>query len=200
MENHVYDISGAHCKAFLLTNEEIWLSIHKQSNIEKFEKSASSTGTWRTGYKIQLQSIYEIEFNDKSESVKFRYVAEKDKKLDIAFENKQEANAIVEYIATKLGLHKSTREENKLKPLLTNGFFLVIVVLGTISISNKHDSSEITSSGSSRNRLGARIIGWLYDTIGPTGILIAGIVISLYILFRIYKRFTQPGTVVIYTK
>src|SRR5687768_6481315 len=203
MENIIYEISGAHMKSLMLTNDEIWVSSGSHSTVEKLEKSANSTGLMQSGQKISLASIYQITFNERSSSVKFFFVNAKGKNdnLNIAFDSKERANEVANFIGNKLGLTRNVNEESKIKAMLPNALGLLIAIICTYAIGTVESADEInTDSVRGKNRLGASILRKLHETIGQTGILILGTLIVLYLAYTIYKRYNNPAKVITYSK
>ena len=200
MENQIFAIESTLWKSLLLKDDELWLSQNKVSSLEKFESAVQKTGMLKSAYAYPLSSISEISFNEASESVKLKYQNEKgkQKKLNIGFGEETLSNQFGHYLGEKLGLAKSQKQESQLKPLLLNLVYIIITVGATFFLATMEDSSELTDSGSRRNRNKGALMKMLVDTVGQTGVIIIGSLIAVFLIYRLYKRFKNPANEVVY--
>ncbi len=85
MENQIFAIESTFWKSLAIKGNELWLSLNKVSDLEKFESAVQNMGMLKSAYSYPLSSISEISFNEASESVKLKYQDEKgkQKKLNI---------------------------------------------------------------------------------------------------------------------
>ncbi len=201
MENQVFRIgSGA---TLLLKDEIIWMLNKKISTPENFTKELNKTGIMKAdSSKIALNSIQKVLVNNASESTKVEYVNDKGKVKteSLEFNDKKISDDFGHYLGTKLSFAKSHEVENKTKPLLLNLLFVVISAGITVLFATMDDTSEITSSGSRRNGGAKAIIKLVVDTLGQTGTWIVGSLITLFLIYRLYKRYSNPGEVTVYSK
>lgn len=203
MENNIYRITaGMGYESLVLVENELWLSIKKVRDIDKFEKAVRNTGMMKNAVAMPLANINEISFNESSLSTKIKYTDEKgkDKKIGINFSEKEISNQFGQHLGEKLGFNRSSSTENQVKPLLTNGLILLVTVATTIFLGTIDDTSEITNSTTGRNRGKGAFLKMIVDTIGQTGVLIIGGLISAYTAYNLYKRYKNPASEIIYTK
>ena len=201
MEDHIFEVGAGISKSMVLREDELWFSQDKVNNLEKFEKAVHHTGLLQSAYRVPLTSIKEVSFNESSESTKIKYINEKgkEKKLNIGFGDTSVSNQFGVHLGEKLGLNRSSNQENQLKPLLLNGFYLLLAVGGTFIFGTMDDTSQITES-SRRKGSGARaIMKLLVDTVGQTGVFIIGGLISLYLAYQLYARFKNPSNEILYS-
>ena len=202
MENQIFEVAAGISKSMLLRDDELWFSQDKVKSFEKFEKAVNKTGLLQSAYKVPLSSINEVSFNEASESAKIKYINEKgkEKKLNIGFGEVSISNQFGEHLGEKLGFTKSSTQESQLKPLLLNGLYLLLAIGGTFIFGTMEDTAEITDNNSRRGRGGRAIMKLIVDTIGQTGVFIVGGLISLYLAYRLYKRYKNPSNEIVFAK
>lgn len=202
MENQIFGIESTFWKSLAIKDDELWLSQNKVNDLEKFESAIQKTGMLKSAYSYPLSSISEISFNEASESVKIKYQDEKgkQKKLNIGFGDKGLSNQFGQYLGDKLGMTKSQKQEGQLKPLLLNLLYLVLSIGGTIFLGTMEDTNELTDGGTRRSRNKGAFLKLIVDTIGQTGVIIIGSLISIYLIYQLYKRFKNPAIEVVYQK
>ncbi len=200
MENQIFAIESTFYKSLVIKGDELWLSQNKVTDLEKFETAIQKTGMMKSAYAYPLSAISEISFNEASESVKLKYQDEKEKqkKLKISFGDKGLSNQFGQFLGDKLGMTKSQQQEGQIKPLLLNVFYLILAIGGTIFLAAMDDTNQLTDSGSRRSRNKGAFLKLIVDTIGQTGVIIIGTLISLYLIYQLYKRFTNPANEVVY--
>ena len=202
MENQIFSIESTFYKSLAIKGDELWLSSNKESDFGTFENGINKTGLMKAAYAYPLSSITEVSFNEASESIKVRYEDEngKLKKLNIKFGEEELSNQFGEYLGEKLGMTRSQEQERQWKPLLSNLFYLVVAIGGTYAIAMVDDTAEFTEGSSRKSRSRGAFLKMIVDTIGQTGVIIIGSLISLYLLYRLYTRFKNPANEVVYTK
>lgn len=202
MENQIFEVTSTFFKSLVIKNDALWLSQNKVSSLEKFEKAVNKTGMMKSAIAIPLSDISEISFNEASQSAKIKYTNEKgkEKKMNLGFGDVNLSNQFGEYLGQKLSFTKSSTQEGQLKPLLINGLSLLLALGITIFLGTMDDTSSLTDSGSRRSRNKGAFLKMIVDTIGQTGVLVIGGLISLYLAYQLYKRFKNPSNEVLYSK
>lgn len=202
MENQIFVIENTFWKVLAIKGGELWLSQNKVSNFEKFEKDIQKTGLMKSAYSYPLSSISEISFNEASESVKLKYQDEKgkQKKLNIGFGDNDLSNQFGQFLGDKLGMKKSQKQEGQLKPLLLNIMYLILSIGGTIFLATMDDTNELTDGATRKSRNKGAFLKLIVDAIGQTGVIIIGTLISIYLIYQLYKRFKNPANEVVYQK
>ncbi len=202
MENQIIAIESTFYKSLAIKGDELWLSTNKESDFGTFENGINKTGIMKAAYAYPLSSITEVSFNEATESVKLRYEDEKGKlkKLNIKFEDKDFSNEFGAYLGEKLGMTRSQEQERQWKPLLTNLFYLIVAIGGTYAIAMVEDTAELTEGSSRKSQSRGAILKLIVDTVGQTGVIIIGSLISLFIIYRLYTRFQNPANEVVFQK
>lgn len=202
MEEQIFYVKAGISESMLLRDDEIWFCQDKMKSFEKFEKAINSTGLLKGAYSVPLSVIHEVSFNESSESVKIKYTNEKgkDKKLNIGFGDVSVSNQFGMYLGQKLKLKQSSTQESHIKPLLMNGLYLLLAIGATLLLGTMDDTTDLLESGNARSRSKGELVKLVVDTIGQTGILVIGGLISLYLAYQMYKRFKNPASEIRFTK
>lgn len=199
MENQVLNAKSNIYQSIVLRDDELWLSVNKVRNLEKFEKVAERTGLMESVTKMPLSKIKEISYNEASESLKLIYTNKKgkEKKMSLTFDDESESNYFAEYLGGKLNFSRFEEKENQIKPILTNVFFLLITILGTFLFSTMEDTSEFDDVSSRKDARNQALMKLIVETVGQTGVFIIGGMISVYLIYRIYSRYQNPANDVV---
>ncbi len=199
MENQIYNYKEGSC---VVHNNELWIGSKKYTDLEKFQSAVQNTGFMSSAYSIPLDNISEIKYNDESTEVKFTYTNENDKKKNtsINFGDKATSNAFGDELGEQLGMNKSVTQEGKLMPLLINSLLALGMIFLTYYVGTMNDTSELESSSSRRSRGKLAILRLIVDTLGQTAVLIIGGLISVFLIYLAYKRYTNPANEVVYTR
>lgn len=168
----------------MLSEKELWVSEHEIKDFDYFKKAVQAIGEIdATIYKLIYVS--QIQYNEESKKVNLVYkVGIMLSKVKLKFESKNSAQQFAESLGTKLEFPRSVVEEKKNEPLIFNLIYVIIAAVITIFLSTY--DGIVTESSSRKSRLGGFILRILYDTIGQTGLIILGTMVTL---FFAYKRF-----------
>ena len=97
-------------------------------------------------------------------------------------------------------MNRSATKEGQLKPLLMNALYLLFVIAATLFLGLMEDTSDLTDSSSRRTRNRGAFLKMIVDTIGQTGVFIIGALISVYLGYKLYKRYQNPANEIVYSK
>ncbi|MDF1697254.1 MAG: hypothetical protein P1U56_15530 [Saprospiraceae bacterium] len=200
MEEQIYKVTSSYWKTVAIHGEQLWLSQKSISNFDNFEKELQKKGMLKTSYTYDLYTIPHITFNTESESLSLKYQDEKgnEKKLSLEFTSSEMAAKFGNSLGEKLNLVREEKQERKIKPLATNGFFLALTLLFTIYVGTMEDPTNLAENTSGKYRGRAAIFQLIINYVGQTGVLIIGAFIALYFVYQMYIRFKNPGKVVVY--
>lgn len=200
MQNQIIKIESALYNSFMIRADEFWIAQDEISNIEKFEKAVAKTGMLKSAFSYPISSITSISYNEASENITIRYKNEKDKikKLKLSFEEVNDSNNFGQQLGEHLGLTPSSKTEKTWKPLLLNAFYLIGTILITYFLATIEDTAELADGSTRRSRSRGAILQLIVDTIGQTGVVIIGTLISLYLAYRLYNRFKNPANEIVY--
>lgn len=202
MKNQIFSIESTFWKSLAISEDEIWLSQKNVKSLEKFESAVQKTGLMKNAQAYPLSSIYEVSFNEGSESVKLNYKDEKgkDKKLKIGFGDKDLSNKFGTYLGETLKLSKSQTQESQLKHLLLNLLYLVLAIGGTIWLGTMEDTSQLAEGSTRRSRNKGAFVRLIVETLGQTGVFIVGGLISAYLAYQVYSRYNNPENELVYKR
>ena len=202
MENHIYSVDAHLWKSLVITEDELWVSSSRMKDLEKFEDATLKTGLLKTAYAHPLSNIYKVSFNEASDNVTIRYKNEKgkDKKMEVDFKDREVSNDFGEFLGDKLGLVRDEKQESQTKQLLYNLLYLLITVGATYFLATIENTDELTSGGSSRSRSRGAMIKFVVDTLGQKGVIAVGGAIALFLIYKLYKRYTKPAKEVLFSK
>jgi len=201
MENQIFKIKAGSTQSLVLRSDEIWLCLDKIKSLEKFEKVVQQTGLLSIGYTIPYSSINEVFFKDLSETVTIKYLNKKgvEKKFKAEFNNISQDNEFGNYLGTKLEFHKEITQERKIKQLLINLLYLIFTIAATVYLTSI-DTLSLVENSSGKNRGISFVIYIIVDTIGHTGVYIIGGLISLFIIYDLYKRYNNPSGEIVFKR
>ncbi|MCB0688815.1 MAG: hypothetical protein KDC53_19895 [Saprospiraceae bacterium] len=199
MENKIFDVGAGFYKSMVLRDSEIWLSQNKVDNLDKFEKAVQKVGMMKSAYALPLSYITGISFNDASVSTKIKYNDEgKEKSLNIGFDSEELSNEFGEYLGQKLGFSRSEVIEGQTKPLLWNLLLVLVTMVSTYILGTLEDTTQLADGGSRRSRSRGAIAKIIIDTIGHTGVIIIGLILTFYFIYKAYRRYSNPALVITY--
>jgi hypothetical protein len=204
MKNRVINVTETKWKSILLRDDELWLSQDSISNLAKFEEAVNTPHKVKAVvYKYPLEKLVKLKFNESSEIVEYEYpMSAKNRIIKIKFNTSSQANEFGSYLGEQLQFSKTENIENRTKPLLFNSLYVLFGILGTYVLGVYFNDGDFDSStgGSRKGRSGGAIIRLLYNTIGQTGILILGTIITLFFAYKLFQRYQKPAKNIIYTK
>lgn len=199
MENQIIQVTEAKWKSILLNETELWLSQDKIKDFQNFERAVRYPGSFKVaGVSYSLDKIMRLRFNELSDTINLEYTSsEKTKKVELKFNDKEQAKQFGNYLGEKLGFNRHVNQENKTTPLLKQLLYLIVVIVITVFLGTSVDSEDVNSSNV---RKGGALLRIIYDTIGQTGILILGSLISIFLAYKLYNRYQNPVNDIIYEK
>lgn len=183
-------------------DEILWILEKRVSSVDQFILAASKTGMMSSkAEKIPYRKINSVVANTAKDSVQFffSHANGKDKKKTIEFANQEAAYHFGTHLGTDLSLNKTVATENQTKPILMHLMYLAFTIAGTLVFSMA-DLSDVGEHGSSRSRRNGALAKFVVELIGVTGVIIVGSLISLGILYSLYKRYRNPGTEDVYKR
>ncbi len=204
MKDRIIFVEKAKWKSIVLTDRELWLSKEKIKSLETFGAAVNHPHQVKVvAYKYPLEKLVKLKFNETSDTVQYEYpMSRGNKVINLKFNDEKQANEFGNYLGEQLQFKKTEFAESKLKPLLLNAFYVLVAIALTYGFGLYFDEADFESSSSSsrRNGGGRAIVRILYNTIGQTGLLIIGGLITLYLIYQLYQRFQHPAKDVVYER
>lgn len=199
MNNEIINLKkGATTESLKLNETDLWFSSEPHKSIEKMQsKVEKNNGKFLNNHGIvAYDRIIKIQLNEKSEKISLSYPNAKGKEqlIILDFEDTNKAHRIGEFIASKTTLKKKISTESKNMALLKGLLWPVGIVAGTLFIALVDTSYESEGHTRSSRRVNSimSIIKLLRENIGQIGIIIIGLLITCYLLFKVWKRFSNP--------
>lgn len=203
MKNQVVKLENTSWKSVMIAEEHVYLSSSKEKSAEGFEKTIEKSGMLTKTEAIPFASISSVKFNEATDTASLLYTNAKGKEKDLTLQigDDEVSNEFGEFLGSHLQFGRIETQESQLKPLLLNGLYLIIAVGATIFLGTMDGADEIDSdTGSRKSQRNKAIFKFLYETLGPTGIIIVGSLISLFLGYRLYNRYKNPAKEVIFTR
>lgn len=203
MDNIIYLQSEIY-KSMLLRDKELWLSDGKEADVEKFEKAIQKKGLFNDAHSIPLHTLYKIHYNETLPSkIHLSYTDIKDEwqDIEIDFDNTAKGIEFAEYLAQKNRMSKTVEEENKTQKLVINMAGAILAAALSLWLGIYVDPARIDeNTGGLKRKRYARLLKFIYDTIGQKGLLLIGLAIFAVLVYRAYKQYHNPGNVVSYNR
>ncbi|MEM9834884.1 MAG: hypothetical protein AAF828_00195 [Bacteroidota bacterium] len=192
MRNIVHRIEHKTYKSIALTDDALLLSSSKPDTLEELKANIEKGGLLTSTLNIPVQSIKAVSQNSSGSQIKFSYTNEngKVKKQTFGIGLPTEAAAFAAQLGELAGLSSTTDTENPMGPLLTNAFLVLLAGGGTAFIALT-DFDEVDVSGRNRGRAG--ILKLIKNTLGETGVWIVGGLLTAYLIYSLYQRFSNPA-------
>ena len=78
--------------------------------------------------------------------------------------------------------------------------YIVIAIAGTIYLATLDDTDDLGESGSRRARSRGSLLKLIIDTVGQTGVIIIGLLVTSLLMYQLYTRYKQPAKEVVYSR
>ena len=188
-------------KSFGYDNLNIVLSSKRHDSFESLLAASGKSGLLESVYVIPISSIKRLKYNEKDSTFAIQFLkGEKVKNHTVLLENSALREPVVDELASIKGLKKEVTVESRNKALAWNLIPLLLVPLVTsgfwLVAKDAQNGKEYHATG--RNAGMKQLIANLVESIGPTGVVVIGIIVFLIVVYFVYKRFTQPANIVIY--
>lgn len=202
MNNRIIKLEEKNRKVFGFSDEQIIISSKGHSTFDSLAASAEKSGMLESVKVIPIRSLTEIMYNEKEDALKIKFEqGGKNKKESLTLDDPSMRNAIVNTIGEQLGLNKSVEEESKTQPLLLNLLFVVLIPIFTwvarnLAIDAQNGIEyEATGRRSGLKQLFANAV----EFIGPTGVVIIGVLGLAFMGYKTYQRYNNPASEVKYS-
>lgn len=197
MKNQIVQLGEKNRKVFGFTDYQIVFSSKGHKTFDSLIESTKKSGVLETVKTIPMNSVKELNFNEKDETFTIKYEIDGTVKKDsVMLADKSIRESLVSEIAKINNLNKNVSSESKVKPLMYNLLGVVVIPVFTwvfrgMAI-NAQNGEHYVASGrrSGLKQLFANVI----EALGPTGVTIIGLLGLLYMLYITYKRFNNPAS------
>ncbi len=201
MKNQIISLEEKNRKVFCLTDDQIITSTKRHKSIDALVAATKKSGLMETVQTIPLTAVKEIGFNEKDETFTIHYQkGAKAKKEHIQLAQLSLREPLVGELAALKNFSKEVTEESKTKPLLLNLLGVIAIPLFTWVFRDMAiDAQNGIAYEASGRRSGLKsLLADFVEMIGPTGVLIIGLLGLGYMVYRTYNRFQNPAAEIIY--
>jgi len=199
MKNQVFSVNNEVLKVIGFNDDKLMISSKGHNDIESLAASAEKSGMMETIKTVDIPSITSIFFNEKDHNIKVKYTNKKGKEKSHSIEllDHDLTADFANELAEMRGFTKAVSTETTIRPLLYNIAGIVFTGFITwLAYSIATGSMEVSDSG---RRRGLQVLfGRIAETLGPIGVIILGSLITLFLAYSAYKRFSNPASVVEY--
>jgi hypothetical protein len=193
MTEVVYKVKGKNIESLVLTDKAILLSSQSFQTVDDFKQAWAKTLTFATKTEIKFDSIKSVTKEESDETILVKYKGKLGvpSECSLSFTNKSDEDIFFDFLENEKYFK---RIDERLAPIQAAKPYIVglIITIGitflahyqSIRISN--GAAEV--SGTRKARLFNSIIG----LIGEKGVWAVGTLVSCFIVYKIWKRFTNP--------
>lgn len=197
MRNQIIRLEEKNRKVLAYTDEKIVMSSKGGHTFDSLMESSEKSGMLEIVKTIPIDSINELYFNEKDETFTVKFEKKgKIKKDTIQLNDISIRESLVSDLASLKGLTKNVSTESKIKPLLLNLIALVAVPIFTYVFRGMaieaQNGEQYIATGTRRGS--KQLIAELVEFIGPTGVVIIGVLAMIYFSFITYKRYNNPAS------
>ncbi len=183
-------------RSVAIFSNEFHFSSSKLNTQEEFEKNISRPALLRSVVSVPLSSIKELQFNEVKQELYVWYLNKKGKrkKKTLIFANPTEADDFGQILGEQAGLQKVIQDENKTWPLLANaGGILLTGMFLLMLLFTPEVFTEVSETGSRRSRGNSAVLKIIYETLGPTVLMLVCVGFIFFFGYRMYQRFKNPA-------
>lgn len=202
MKNQIIRLDEQNRKVFGFNDNQLIFSSKGHNTFESLESAAVKPGLLETLKTIDVEAVRGIEYIESEEGLTIIYDKKgKRKKEGIGINNSNVREGLVKELALLKGFNPTILEENKVKPLLLNLFWVVLIggftVIARGMAIDAQNGEHYIATG--RRRGIAQLVTDTIESIGPLWVTIIGVVCLLYAMFNAYKRYNNPSQEIKYS-
>jgi hypothetical protein len=193
IKERVISVSGKKMKSLLLTDTAMLLSSQNFSSVDAFNEGWAKKLSLATKTEIKFNSIKSItkEENEEHYLVKYNGVMNLPSESQISFLSRDEEEAFLRYLEKDQYFERIEQQLSPVKAAMPYIFGLLLTLAFTIfshyqAVEIEHGTLEYEGTGKSR------LYNNLIEKIGVTGVWIIGGLIILFILYKIWQRYSNP--------
>lgn len=201
MKNQIIKLDEKNYKVFAFTDNKIILSTKGHHTMDSLHASVQKSGMLETIKTIPMEDVKDLFYNEKDDIFTFRYdKGGKTKSQSIKVAESDRRAPLVAQIGEIRSLQKYVEEESKTKPLLLNLLGLTGVGIFTwVCYGMAVDAENGEHYVATGRRSGIKqLLANLVEAIGPTGVLIIGVLGFAFMIYVALKRYKKPASEVTY--
>ena len=197
MKNQIIKTATKGKEYFGYNDTDIVVSSKKHPDINAHIGAIEKKGMLETISHVPIANIQSIKYNEKNPNIVIKHLKNaKMKTFKLAFDSAETRNAVAADVGGMKGLSKNFTPENKIKPLLINGFIIAMVLLFTVAlagIANDAANGEVMEEFSGRRSGLKNLMATAATALGPIGVGIIGALGTIFMVSRTAKRWKNPA-------
>jgi hypothetical protein len=193
MIDKVFSITGEKISALIIDEDSLKFSSSWSDSVDAFREAFAKKISLATKVEIKYDSIKSIkkEANDKDILIKYKNSLGLPGDCEFSFNNPTDCELFFTFFEKEMYFRKSQETltpfkgiRNYLIGLLATIVFTIVVYYHAIEIAN--GTARESHSGKTR------IVNYLIGLIGDKGVIAVGAIISVYLIYKIWSRFSNP--------
>lgn len=200
MANEIFPVNGNKIATLFLDTYSFKFSSSQINSIEDFEKAWDKKLTLAKKIEIQYDSVKAVrkEESDKEIIISYKTSVGITSQCQFSFPNANDYETFFAYLENEIGLDKEEETLAPFKAILNYLFGLIITV--AITVFGYFEAIKIANGTASEGTNGkARLFNSIVGILGDKGVLFIGGGVTCYILFQMWKRYTNPPNQVRFT-
>lgn len=197
MKNQIIKTPTKGKEYFGYSDADVVVSSKKHGDISSHLAAKDKSGMLETVSHVSIPNIESIKYNEKNANIAIKHQkAGKSKTLKLSFSDADTRNAVASEIGDLKGLNKNLTPENKMKPLLINGFIIAMVLLFTVAlagIANDAANGEIIEEFTGRRSGLKNLMASAATALGPIGVGVIGALGTIFLVSKTAKRWKNPA-------
>jgi hypothetical protein len=199
--NRVFKVSGEKIESLMVGNDSLKMLSKAYTNPNEFEETWGKSLTLVTKNEIKFDSIKRITQEEGDEEVKVHYKGSMGMSLSVGltFASSDDREAVLRFFEEKMHYSRSSVQLSPMKSAMPSVWGLVISLAGTIFM--YWTAAKVASGGHlhnaddySRTARRGRTLESIASTLGTTGVLLIGGLITAIVGYMLYQRFKNPPT------
>jgi hypothetical protein len=193
LRGQLFKVSGNKMESLLVADKALLFSSKSYQHPDEFRQAWSKSLTLATKVEVKFDVIKSVTKEDADDDIKIKYKGSLGMPGEavFSFAEKNDTDRFYEFLVNELSFQKTEERLSPVKAVLPNLFALAITIAITlfahyqsIAIAN----GTVDESGSRRSRS----FNSLIELLGTKGVWLVGMSITLFIGYKIWKRFSHP--------
>lgn len=190
----VFTVTGNKIASLVINDESLRFSSKSFNTVDEFNEAWDKKLSLATKVEVNIDKIKHISKEEPGKEIKIRY--QKISEAVFSFNNPEDYAEFFSYLEKDLYF---TKTEETLSPIKAATpyifgllFTITMVVFCHYQALNVSDEAGLQHELNEASNAKARLFYEILSYLGDKGVIALGVAISAYILFRIWKRYTNP--------
>ncbi|MCU7548679.1 hypothetical protein OCK74_06095 [Chitinophagaceae bacterium LB-8] len=189
----VFKVNGKNVESLVFTEKALLLSSQSFATVDDFKQAWAKTLTLATRTEIKFDAIKSVTKEDSEETIVIKYKGKlgMPSECSFSFSNKGDLDLFYDFLEHE---QYFKRIDERLSPLLAAKPYIVGLII-TIGITFLAHFQAIRIASGVAKESGyrkARLFHHIIELIGDNGVWTIGGLVTCYIVYKIWSRFTNP--------